>query len=114
MDFRPKARWDIHLNQSCVSDIMELMIFLPNDTILLRGVRKSGIVDNVMIHAKCMDRGLDRLESVIGMTNLWPIEILSDNFRDEVGDHSDNLKAIVEKVDPTHTVVVIVSTDTIY
>ena len=103
MEVRPKARWDIHLNQSCVSDIKELMIFPLNDTILLRGVRASGVKDIVMIHEKGMDRGLDKLKSVIGIKDIWKSRILSDKGHDEVGNHSDNLNAIIEKVDPTQT-----------
>ena len=41
------------------------------------------------------------------MKNLWHSRVLSDDFRDEVGDCSDNLKAITQKVDPTHTSIVI-------
>ena len=41
------------------------------------------------------------------MKNLWRSGVLSDDFRDEVGDCSDYLKTIIEKVDPTHTSIVI-------
>ena len=41
------------------------------------------------------------------MKNLWHSGILSDNLRDEVGDCNDNLKAVTEKVDPTHMGVII-------
>ena len=33
---------------------------------------------------------------------------ISDNLHHEVGDHSDNLRAIVEKIDPTHASEVII------
>ena len=82
-------------------------MFSLNDTILRRGVRTSGMVDNVTISTKGTERGLDKLLSVIGMNNLRCSGILSDNFRDEVGDRSDNLRVVVEKVDPTHMSVII-------
>ena len=69
-------------------------MFSLNDTILWRGVRTSGMVDNVTISTKGTERGLDKLLSVIGMNNLRCSGILSDNFRDEVGDRSDNLRVV--------------------
>ena len=41
------------------------------------------------------------------MKNLWRSGVVSEDFLDEVGDCSENLRAIVEKVDPTHTSIVI-------
>ena len=41
------------------------------------------------------------------MQNLGHSGVLSDDFRDEVGGCSDNLRAIAEKVDPTHTSIAI-------
>ena len=78
-------------------------MFPLNYTILLRGVRTSGLVDNATISAKGTKSGLEKLESVISTKNLRR----SDNLYDEVGDYSDNLKAVAEKVDPTHTSVII-------
>ena len=46
---------------------------------------------------------MDKLKSIINTKNLWHSGVFSDNFRDEVVDCSDNLRAIAEKVDPTHT-----------
>ena len=40
-------------------------MFSLSDTILLRGVRTSGPMDNVMISLEDKERGLDKLESVI-------------------------------------------------
>ena len=54
-----------------------------------------------------MKRGLEKLEGVISKKKLRCSGILSDNFRDEVGDYSDNLKAVAKKVDLTHTSVII-------
>ena len=59
-----------------------------------------------MISAKGTWRGLDKLKSVISTKNLWRSGVLSDNFYDEVGDCSDNLRAISKKVDPTYTSIV--------
>ena len=50
---------------------------------------------------------MNKLESVISIKNLCCSGILSDNLCDEVGDLSDNLREIAEKVDPTHIGVVI-------
>ena len=77
-------------------------MFTLSDTILLRCVKTSGLVDNLIINVECMKRGLNKLKSVIN--------ILSDNLHDEVGDHNDNLKVIVAKVDPTHTHIIIKKT----
>ena len=41
------------------------------------------------------------------MKNLWCSGVLSNDFCDEVGDCSDNLRAFAEKIDPTHTSIVI-------
>ena len=82
-------------------------MFELSGNILLQGVRTSSLVDNATIHEESMDRGLEKLESIICMKNLLPIGILSNNLHDKVGDHSDNLKAIVEKADPTYTSIVI-------
>ena len=41
------------------------------------------------------------------MKNLRHSGILRENLHDEVDDCSDNLKAVTEKVDPTHTSVII-------
>ena len=78
-----------------------------NNTIFLLGLRTSGLVDNVTIRTKGTKRGLDKLKSIIDMKNLRCSGILSDNLRDEVGDRSDNLKVVAEKVDPTHMSVII-------
>ena len=51
--------------------------------------------------------GLEKLKSVIPTKNIWHSGVLSDDFRDEVGDCSENLRAITEKIDPTHTSIVI-------
>ena len=75
-------------------------------TILLRGVMTSGLVDNATISVEGMEKGLEKLESVIGTKILWHSGILSDNLVDEVDDCSDNLRPIAEKVDPTHTSIV--------
>ena len=104
---RPKVRGDMHLNQLCASDIKELTMFSLSNTILLRGVRTSGLVDNATIRAKVTKRGLEKLERVINTKNLTRSGILSDNLSDEVGDCSDNLIVVTEKVDPTHTSVII-------
>ena len=69
--------------------------------------RTSGLVNNATISTKGTYIGLDKLKSIISMKNHWCSEVLSDNLRDEVGDCSDNLRAIKEKVDQTHTSVVI-------
>ena len=63
----------------------------------------SGLVNNVTINTKGTKRGLEKLKSVFNTNNLRRSGILSDNLCDEVGDYSDNLKVIVEKVDRTHT-----------
>ena len=70
-------------------------------------MRTSGIVDNVMIITKGTKRVLDKLETIISTKNLRRSGILSDNFRDELCDYSDNLRVVAEKVDPTHTSVII-------
>ena len=70
-------------------------------------MRTSGLVDNVMSKTKGTERGLDKLESIMGTKNLRRNTILSDYLCDAMGARSDNLKAIVEKVDPTHMSVVI-------
>ena len=41
------------------------------------------------------------------MENFWRIGVLSNDLCDEVGDCSDNLRAIAKKVDPSHTSIVI-------
>ena len=64
-------------------------------------MRTSDILDNVMIITKGKKRGLDKLKSIIGTKNHWRSRILSDDFHDEVGDRSDNVRVIVDKVDPT-------------
>ena len=81
-------------------------MFPFKDTILLRGMRTSSQVDNVRVSTKGTKRSLDKLKSVIGTKNLRHSRILSDNLRDEMGDYSDNLKAVPVKVDPTYTSVV--------
>ena len=45
-----------------------------------------------------MKSRLDKLEGVIYMKNLRHSEISSDNICDEVGDRSDNLRVVTEKV----------------
>ena len=90
-----------------MSDIKELIIFPPRNTIFLRGVRKSGLVDNVMIIVEGTKRGLDKFDSIIGTKNLWCIGILSDNFQDKKGECSDNLRVIANKIEPTRTSIVI-------
>ena len=70
-------------------------------------MRTSGLVNNATISTKGKYRGLHKLTSIISMKNLWCSGVLSDNIRDEVGDCSDNLMAIAEKLDQTHTSVVI-------
>ena len=75
-------------------------MFSLSDTIVMRGMRTSCLVDNVTINTKGTKRGFHKLESIIGTKNLRRSGILSDNHRDEVGDNSDNLKAVVEKVGP--------------
>ena len=60
-----------------------------------------------MIITKVTERGLDKLESVITTKNLRHNRILSDNLCDEVGDRIDNLRVVVEKVDPTHPNIII-------
>ena len=82
-------------------------MFLSSDTILLQGVRTSGLMDNATIIIKGLKRVLEKLKSIIRMKNLRRSRILSDNLRDEVGDYSDNLRVVVEKVDLTHTSVII-------
>ena len=82
-------------------------MFSLSNTILLRGVRTSGQVDNATISSKGTKRGLDKLESIISTKNLRRSGILSDNLHDEMGDCSDNLKVVAEKVDPTHKSVII-------
>ena len=83
------------------------MVFLLSDTNWLQSVRTSGMMDNVMIITEGRDRSLNKLEGAIGMKNLRRSGILSDNLRDKVGDHSANFRAVVEKVDQTHTSVII-------
>ena len=56
---------------------------------------------------KVLKRGLDQIESFIGMKNLRCNGILSDNLCDEVCDSSENLRVVAKKVDPTHTSVII-------
>ena len=51
-------------------------MFSLTDTILLRGERTSGLMDNVMISTKATKRGLDKLESIIGTKNLMCSGIL--------------------------------------
>ena len=97
---RPKVRWDIHLNQWGASDIKELTVFLSSDTILLQGMRTSGLMDNSTIIIKGLKRVLEKFKSIIRMKNLRRSRILSDNHRDEVGDYSDNLRVVVEKSRP--------------
>ena len=70
-------------------------------------MRTSDRVDNLTINIKNMERGLDKLESIISIKNLRYIKILSNNLHNEVGDCNDNLKAIAYKVDPIHTGIVI-------
>ena len=82
-------------------------MFLLSNTILLQGVRTSGLIDNATINIKGMKRVLDKLKSVIGTKNLRRGRILSDNLHDKVGDYSDNLRVVAEKVDPAHTSVFI-------
>ena len=60
-----------------MSDIKELMVFSLRNTIFLRGVRTSSLMDNATISAKGTKRGLDKLESVIRMKNLRCSRILS-------------------------------------
>ena len=60
-----------------------------------------------MVSTKGTKRGLDNLNSIINAKNLRHSGILSDNLRDKVGDHSENLKAVAEKVDPTHMNIII-------
>ena len=64
-------------------------------------------MDNATISAKGTKRVLDKLENVINTNNLRRSEIFSDNLRDQVGDCSDNIRAVSKKVDPTHTSVII-------
>ena len=87
------------------------MEFLLCNTIFLLGVKTSGLVNNVTINAKGTMRGLDKLTGIINMENLWHSGVLSGNLYDEVGDCSDNLRVIAQKVDPTHTSVVINNND---
>ena len=94
-------------NLHVISDINKLTMFSLNDTILLRGVRTSGEVDNATISTKSTERGLYKLHSIIDTKNLRHREILSYNLRDKVRDCRDNLNAIIEKADPTYTSVVI-------
>ena len=54
-----------------MSDIKTVMMFELSGNILLQGVRTSGLVDNATIHKESMDRGLDKLESIICMNNLF-------------------------------------------
>ena len=82
-------------------------MFPLSNTILLRGARRSDVMDNTTISTKGMKRGLDKLESIIDSKNLRHSGILSGNLRDEVGDCSDNLRAVVEKIDPTNTSIII-------
>ena len=82
-------------------------MFVLSDTMLLQGVRTSGLINNVTITTKGTKRGLDKLESVISTKNLRHSGILSYNLCDEVGDCSDNPKAVVEEVDQTHKSVII-------
>ena len=77
------------------------------DTILLRGVRSSGMVDNATISTEGTKRGLEKLKCIIDTKNFRLSGTLSDNLWDEVGDHRDNLRVVVEKVDPTYASVVI-------
>ena len=64
-------------------------------------------MDNDTISAKGTKQGLDKLESVISIKNLRGSIILSDNLCDELSDCSDYLRAVAEKVDATHTSVII-------
>ena len=77
----------MHLNQWGASDVKELTVF--------------------PLRTKGTKRVLEKLKSIIGTKNLRHSRILNDNLCDEVGDCSDNLRAIVEKVDPTHTSLII-------
>ena len=70
-------------------------------------MRTSGLVNNTTISTKGTKRGLHKLKSIISTKNLWRSGVLSDDFGDEVGDCSDNLRVTAEKVDPTHTSIVI-------
>ena len=65
------------------------------------------MVNNFTINTKGTERGLDKLESVIGMKNPRHSRILNHNPRDKVGERSENLKVVAKKVDPTHTSIVI-------
>ena len=82
-------------------------MFPLSDTIFLRDVRTSGLVDNSTINIKGTERSLDKLESVISTKNLRHNRILSDNLHDEVGDRSESLRAVAWKVDPTHMSIII-------
>ena len=62
---------------------------------------------NTRISTNNIERGLNKLERVIGTKNLRRSETLSDNLLDKVSDHSDNLKGDVKKEDQNHTSVVI-------
>ena len=61
--------------------MIELTIFSLSDTIFLRGVRIGGLVDNVIINAKGVERCLNKIKSIIDIENLWYSGILSDNLR---------------------------------
>ena len=67
----------------------------------------SDLVNNAIISAKGTERGLDKLENITSMENLWRSVILSDNLCHELCDHSDNLRAIADTVDSTHMSLVI-------
>ena len=64
-------------------------------------------MNNVTINVKGTERGLHKFKSIISTKNRWHSGVLSDNFHDEVGYCSDNLKAIAEKVVPNHMSIVI-------
>ena len=65
------------------------------------------MVDNGTIITEDTKRGLEKLESFIDTNNLRHCGILSKNLHDELGDRSDNLRVVVEKVDPIHMNIVI-------
>ena len=69
-------------SHKCMSDMKELTVFPLSNTILLRGVRISGMVDNITISTKGMERGFNKLNSVINTKNLKCSGILSDNLPD--------------------------------
>ena len=76
-------------------------------------MRISGLVDDSTINMEGMERGLNKLESIIGTKNLWRSKILSNSLCNKVGNHSNNLRAITKEVNPTHTGVIINKHDTV-